>query len=152
MIDGPVTVVHVLVPEPPGERGGADRHVLDLASWQCSSGLRAVVVERGSPEYAHAARAAGLDVISASGRGRLKSIQMLIAAIDKLRPAVVHAHGCSADYWLAIARLVHAAPIRGRMVLTQHGIVEPPGIERRLVQMLCAREWQTGSSSAPKGS
>lgn len=119
------TVMHVLVPEPPGELGGADMHVLDLARYQQSAGLRPVVVERGSREFAERARDLGIEVLSASGLGFLPAVRFLADHIRRSNADVVHAHGYDADYWAAATRLVYRGLFRSRpLVFTQHGVVE----------------------------
>jgi len=120
-----LTVIHVLVPEPPGELGGADMHVLDLARYQQSAGLRPVVVERGSPEFAERARELGIEVVSASGLGLLRAIRVLADHIRRRNADVVHAHGYDADYWAAATRLANPGLFRShQLVFTQHGVVE----------------------------
>lgn len=122
---GVLTLLHVLVPEPPGERGGADLHVLDLALHQLAHGHRVAIAERGSPEFAGRARALGIPVVSASGLGRLAAVRQLGRTVKALRPDVVHAHGYDADYWAAATRIAGRRVARScRFVFTQHGVVE----------------------------
>lgn len=120
-----LTILHVLVPEPPGEMGGADMHVLDLATEQAKLGHRPIITERGSPEFAGRAADLGLEVRSASGRTFREAIRMLGAWVSASRPDIVHAHGYDADYWAIAAMAPHRSPLRGRpLVLTQHGVIE----------------------------
>lgn len=119
-----LSVLHVLVPEPPGEVGGADMHVRDLATYQAASGMAAAVIERGSPEYAHRMRAWGIDVASVSGLSFRSAVARLADEIATRQPDVVHAHGYDADYWAAATRWRHPSLFGERaVVFTQHGIV-----------------------------
>ncbi|GAA5089297.1 glycosyltransferase family 4 protein [Nocardia iowensis] len=120
-----LTILHVLVPEPPGELGGADMHVLDLAVSQRAAGLRPVVIERGSEEFAARAGDLGLEVVSVTGAGFGTAVRRLGATIADVKADVVHAHGYDADYWAAAAKLSFPRLFRTRpLVFTQHGIVE----------------------------
>lgn len=120
-----LTVLHVLVPEPPGELGGADMHLLDLAVHQADVGLRPVVMERGSPEFASRLAREGVEVVSASGLTFRQAVRALNGQVASLGPDIVHAHGYDADYWAASAKLLDRAAFRRRpLVFTQHGVVE----------------------------
>jgi L-malate glycosyltransferase len=119
-----MTVLHTLVPEPPGEVGGADMHVLDLTRCQLHAGLRPVLIERGSPEFAERVRSSGVEVVSTSGLSFRASVRVLAEQASRLNADVIHAHGYDADYWAATARITHARSFYNRpMVFTQHGIV-----------------------------
>lgn len=135
-------VIHVLVPEPPGEVGGADLHVLDLARMQLLSGVRPVIAERGSPEYAMRARAAGIEVASFSGQTFGESVQQLGRLIERYSPDIIHAHGYDADYWAAATRVRYRKLLRTTpLVFTQHGVVEDTMWHRfkTLVDRMCTR-------------
>jgi glycosyltransferase involved in cell wall biosynthesis len=137
-----VTVVHVLVPEPPGELGGADMHVRDLVTYQISVGMTATVVERGSTEFADRMRRAGVGVVSASGLSFRAAVRRLAQEIAARDPDVVHAHGYDADYWAAAARWRYPSLFRDRsLVFTQHGVVEDTLWHRgkTLLDALCMR-------------
>lgn len=111
----PLTVVHVIRPEPDGSIGGADLHVLELAAAQTDLALaRSQVFAPGhGRDFAH--RAADLGVT-------LTSRPWQQARSDG---AIVHAHGYEAD----LIALVLAATCRlGRrppVAMTCHGIIEP---------------------------
>jgi L-malate glycosyltransferase len=118
-------VFHVLVPEPPGEVGGADMHVYDLATAQLASGTTPVVFERGSPEFAARLGSAGIEVVSATGLGMRAAVRFLATEIASGQPGVVHAHGYDADYWAAATRWAFPRLFARRpLVFTQHGVVE----------------------------
>lgn len=120
-----VRILHVLVPEPPGEVGGADMHVRDLAVEQQSSGAHPVVVERGSREFAERLRGSGVEVTSATGVGFWPAVRWLANEIATQRPDIVHAHGYDADYWAAATRWRYPSLFRQRhLIFTQHGVVE----------------------------
>ncbi|MCF6523659.1 hypothetical protein [Streptomyces sp. JJ36] len=51
-----LNVVHVICPQPPGHVGGSDLHVAELAAHQARTGLRPLVVQGRSPEYAERLR------------------------------------------------------------------------------------------------
>lgn len=142
MNDLGLRVLHVLVPEPPGEVGGADMHVRDLASYQAEAGLRPAVVERGSTEFADRLRRMGLVVSSASGLSFRAATRRLAEEISTRRADIVHAHGYDADYWAAAVRWRYPRLFRTRpLVFTQHGIVEDTVWHRckTLLDAGCAR-------------
>jgi len=121
----PLRVLHVLIPEPPGELGGADMHVRDLVAYQSSADLAPTVIERGSAEFADRLRSLGVGVVSATGLGFRPAVSRLAVEIADSRPDVVHAHGYDADYWAAAVRWRHPRLFRNRsLVFTQHGVVE----------------------------
>src|SRR5262245_8213788 len=99
-----LSVLHVLVPEPPGEVGGADMHVRDLARYQLGAGIDCAIVERGSTEFADRMRGQGVEVVSASGLSFPAAARLLARQVIERQPDVVHAHGYDADYWAAAAR------------------------------------------------
>ncbi|WP_327325222.1 glycosyltransferase family 4 protein [Streptomyces sp. NBC_01210] len=138
----PLTVLHVLVPEPPGEVGGADLHVIDLAAQQVADGHRAMVVERGSTEFADRVRETGLDVVSATGHSFLSAVRLLAQKITATDADIIHAHGYDADYWAAAARILYPRVFSGRpLVLTQHGVVDDTlwHKSKTALDVLCAR-------------
>lgn len=120
-----LSVLHVLVPEPPGEVGGADMHVRDQAVSQISQGTTAAVIERGSPEFADRVRQLGVEAVSLVGLSFRQAVRRLAEEVATRRPDVVHAHGYDADYWAAAAKLRYPKMFRDRAVIfTQHGVVE----------------------------
>lgn len=120
-----LSVLHVLVPEPPGEVGGADMHVRDLAASQTGQGMTAAVIERGSHEFGDRVRQQGIEVVSATGLSFRQALRRLAQEVDARQPDVVHAHGYDADYWAAAAKLRYPKLFRQRaVILTQHGVVE----------------------------
>src|SRR5262249_36134899 len=120
-----LTVLHVLVPEPPGEVGGADMHVRDLAVAQLATGMTPAVIERGSKEFPARLASAGIEVISATGLGMRAAVHVLAREIVRKRPDVVHAHGYDADYWAAATRCRFPRLFRHMpLVFTQHGVVD----------------------------
>jgi glycosyltransferase involved in cell wall biosynthesis len=137
-----LTVLHVLVPEPPGEVGGADMHVHDLARYQASAGLAPIVAERGSAEFAARIRGADVEVVSATGMSFQAAVRRLAKVIAGYEVDVVHAHGYDADYWAAATRRRYPGLFRNRpMVFTQHGVVEDTAWHRckTLLDAVCSR-------------
>ncbi len=135
-------VLHVLVPEPPGEVGGADMHVRDLARYQASAGLTPVVAERGSAEFAARIRGAGVEVVSATGMSFWAAVRHLAKVIAGYDVNVVHAHGYDADYWATATRRRYPRLFQDRpLVFTQHGVVEDTAWHRckTLLDAACSR-------------
>jgi L-malate glycosyltransferase len=120
-----LSVLHVLVPEPPGELGGADLHLLNLAQYQVRSGCEVTLIERGSQDFVVRASESNIDIISETGQSIVHAIRELARAVALKKPDIVHAHGYDADYWLAVARICYRGCFRNsKIVFTQHGIVE----------------------------
>jgi len=117
------SVLHLQVPEPDGERGGADRHLLDLAREQSVLGYTTEIVEYGSKMFAAEASQAADLVTSLTGSTYRQAIHGICARIEETRPDIVHAHGYDSDYLAAFARLRLGSKFSSKLVFTQHGIV-----------------------------
>lgn len=141
--DGRLGVLHVIVPEPPGEVGGADLHVLDLAAEQARSGqFSPVVLTVGSHEYVHRLVAASVPFVAVDSFRQLAPLVRL--RVLPLRAAfdVGHSHGYDADYLLAMLRFLFPRSW-GRLpaVMTCHGLMEGSPLHRvkTRVNSLCFR-------------
>lgn len=120
---GPIRVLHVIVPEPPGSVGGADMHVLDLASALRDEGLaEPVVLETLSQPYASRVRATGVTVVSAAGLDRFRTLRRLRSLMASRRFDVIHGHGYDGTWWALAAReMIRPRP---ELVVTCHGWIE----------------------------
>lgn len=114
-------VLHVLVPQREGAIGGADLHVLDLATQQQRTGWAPAIWSPRAPEsYRVLLRTAGLEVIDAPLNRPLD----LARLAGKLDVDVVHAHGYESNYLVATLRLLVPEWRRLPMVVTAHGWIE----------------------------
>jgi glycosyltransferase involved in cell wall biosynthesis len=119
-------VLHVIVPEPPGEIGGADLHTRDLARAQLHSGwFRPLVLEVGSEEYSRRLEAEGIPLLPGSRISRRQLLRRLRDLPASWRIDIVHSHGYDADF-LATALQLLFPRTWGRLpvVMTCHGLVE----------------------------
>ncbi len=119
-------VLHVVRPEEAGSIGGADLHVLELATAQARQGLcEPVVLAPGaSPGFLH--RASGLEVEVLDPltppRGRWRR---LAAVPRQLGTDLLHAHGYEADYLAAWLPTITPSWCGLPAVMTCHGIITP---------------------------
>ncbi len=121
-------VLHVIVPEPPGEVGGADLHIADLASEQLGAGsFEPLVLEAGSADYAARLARAGIPHLagSAGGGGRVALIRRLRELPETGRIALLHSHGYDANYLTYCLRHLYRSSW-GQLptVMTCHGWIE----------------------------
>jgi glycosyltransferase involved in cell wall biosynthesis len=118
--------MHVICPEPPGARGGADLHVRDLACAQNGRGINARVLVLSDKSFAETIAAAGAPASTttvlrapAHVAAFLKNASATKGANSR-RKAIVHAHGYEADYAASIGRLLAG---HGAVVMTSHGFL-----------------------------
>jgi L-malate glycosyltransferase len=116
-------ITHVVRAKPPGELGGAESHVFDLALSQLAAGHHVRVVLLGP---AHIATAVETDVPTV----RLDSMSMvtwlrgLRAEIRDNPPHVLHSHGYRADLIARCMRRVRGRECsRAAAVVTVHGFI-----------------------------
>ena len=122
------SVVHLIVPEPPGEIGGADLHVLDLARLQMRRGiLKPFVLCNTSEEYAFRLQQAHIPHAFVRSYSRRPW-----SIFGKVRPAVqmnsvrlLHSHGYDSDFmaW-TLRQLFPQSWGNLPIVMTCHGLVE----------------------------
>jgi L-malate glycosyltransferase len=121
----PLTVLHVLSPFSPGETGGADEHVADLASCQLHAGrVRPVVLSLGAKGYSERMSALGVAAVD-TAPARPVALRTLAAMLDRFDVAVVHSHGYDADFLTAHAR-ARRATRDAAILATVHGLVTQP--------------------------
>lgn len=126
-------VLHILDPEPFGNVGGADLHVVDLATDQNLHGRfqPAVLLLTAAPMVEERLTAAGIEVLPgyALGRRYLELPLRLRSAMSRLAPDLLHSHGYDANYFACWAR-VHAPKYWARrpLLFTSHGWIDRPSL------------------------
>lgn len=119
-------VLHIVSPQPPGETGGVDLHVADLAAAQLESGLvRPHVLELGNKGYAQALAGRGVPATTIAIPYRVSVIGEVSDAIHRTSASVVHTHGYDADF-LGIAGWLRCPRPRAALVATVHGLIWTP--------------------------
>ncbi len=141
--DGRFGVLHVIVPEPPGEVGGADLHVVDLAVEQARSGqFSPAVLTVGSHEYVQRLVAASVPFVAVDSFRQLAHLARLRTLPLRAAVSVGHSHGYDADYLLAVLRFLFPRSW-GRLpaVMTCHGLMEGSLLHRVKTRLnsLCFR-------------
>lgn len=102
-------VLHVIVPEPAGEIGGADLHVFDLALAQKSQSLfQPIVLMTLNEEYADRLKNASIPYIPAHTFGNYLKIILKLAKLPVMKKiCLIHSHGYDANYLTYSLRLVY---------------------------------------------
>lgn len=123
-------IVQVIDPEPEGTIGGADLHVIDLASAQLQGGAHSpVILCTESTEYVSRLSKAGLQFVTHPRRGRywrrLPAVERLPATFGA---ELVHSHGYDANYLVWWLRRRHQGWARLRWVMTCHGWIETTAV------------------------
>lgn len=113
-------VLHVTRPQPDGEIGGADTHLLGLVRAQLQSGLDVHCSLFGNSSFARRLDEAGARVHYRPEDNQLRWLRQLLRVHDRFRPDVVHSHGYKGDY---VAAYLSAARRRTPFVATAHGLV-----------------------------
>lgn len=120
-------VLHVVVPEPAGEIGGADMHVLELAAAQKSrSAWEPLVLATENPEYAERLEGAGVEHVPGHHAANYPALLRMAARVaGGHRLSLIHSHGYDCDYLTFLLRLLHPFTW-GRIptVITCHGWIE----------------------------
>lgn len=121
-IPSALRVLHIIVPQREGATGGADLHVLDLATAQQQAGDTepSILAPRASRDYLQRLSAAGLEVLS-PGLLRLGRYRDLPRVRDI---QLIHAHGYEANYLVAAMRAMCHRWRRTPLVITAHGWIE----------------------------
>jgi glycosyltransferase involved in cell wall biosynthesis len=117
-------ITHVLRPKPPGEIGGADLHVVDLAAEQNAQGHQARVMCLGPAGVAEWLRRRRVPHVVVDSMSMLEWGRALHATLRSDPPDVVHTHGYRADL---VAMLVGSSVPDGRRRIsatTVHGFIE----------------------------
>ncbi|NEC08175.1 glycosyltransferase family 4 protein [Streptomyces sp. SID7909] len=134
------TVLHVIRPQPPGEVGGADLHIADLAEEQNRTGARALVCHYGNPEYGALLDARGIENSGLPADGLRRWTRHLRAYVEEIGPTLVHSHGYDADY-VTTALKVMSGTGKGKFpsyVISGHGFIRT-GIKLRAMTVLNER-------------
>lgn len=119
-------VLHVVSPQPPGETGGADLHVADLATAQLAGGpVRPHVLELGNKGYAGALAGRRVPVTTIANPYRASVFGEVSDAIREVSADVVHTHGYDADL-LGVAGWLRRPRPRPALVATVHGLIWTP--------------------------
>ncbi len=119
-------VLHILSPQPPGETGGADLHVADLAAAQLAHGLvRPAILELGDKGYARNLTGREIPVATIADPYRASAIREVSHAICRVSPDIVHTHGYDADLLGVVGWLRSPRP-RPAVVATMHGLIWTP--------------------------
>jgi L-malate glycosyltransferase len=116
-------IVHVIRAKPPGEIGGADAHVVDLAVAQRLRGDDVAVVCLGPTRLGDALRSNGVPVAQTDSMSMVSWVRLLRAVLRSDRTDVVHSHGYRADL---VAMLVHRFVRRSKQptwAVTAHGFI-----------------------------
>lgn len=121
-----MNVLHVVSPHAPGETGGADLHVADLAIAQRASGpVRPHVLELGNKRFVEAIRDGGVSATTITRPYRVSVFGEISNAIRDVSAEVIHTHGYDADLLGAAGWLRGSSP-RPVLVATVHGLVWTP--------------------------
>ncbi len=119
-------VLHILSPQPPGETGGADLHVADLAAAQLAGGLvRPAILELGDKGYARTLTGWEIPAATVADPYHVSVISEVSDAICRVSPDIVHTHGYDADL-LGIAGWLRSPQPRPAMIATMHGLIWTP--------------------------
>lgn len=136
-------VLHIIVPEPIGEVGGADLHVLDLASAQVQRGAYSpIVLTTQNPEYAerlHLAKVPYVPNHLDSGTYHAKFLHWRDIPRN-YNINLIHSHGYDADYITFMLKLAYPK-IWGTLpvIMTCHGLMWSSYIHRlkTLLNLAC---------------
>jgi L-malate glycosyltransferase len=130
-------ITHVVRAKPPGELGGAETHILDLATGQLAAGHSVRVVLLGPAQIGDALRTR-VPTVSMDSMSMAVWLRKLRAEIQENPPDVLHSHGYRADLIAACARRSGCGMSRWTSVVTVHGFIKTsPGL--RLLTRL--NEW-----------
>jgi L-malate glycosyltransferase len=127
-------IVHAIRAKPPGEIGGADLHVADLAGQQAVHGHEVAVVSLGPAELTGVLRDRKIPHIAVPSMSMLDRARQLSAVIALRTPDVLHTYGYRADLVADAVgrRLFGKAPWSS--VLTAHGFIRTSVTTRALTR------------------
>jgi len=121
-----MNVLHIVSPQPPGETGGVDLHVADLAAAQLGDGqVRPHVLELGNKGFAEVLAERGVPATTIAFPYRASVIGEVSDAVGRASADVVHTHGYDADL-LGIAGWLRRPRPRPALVATVHGLIWTP--------------------------
>ncbi|MGH3835004.1 MAG: glycosyltransferase [Pseudonocardiaceae bacterium] len=115
-------VLHVIVPQRQGAIGGADLHVLDLASAQQQAGNHRplILTPRAPDDYLQRLHQADLEVLSPG----LFRVDRYIDLPRQRDITLIHTHGYEANYLVAAMRTISRRWNHLPLVVTAHGWIE----------------------------
>jgi L-malate glycosyltransferase len=119
-----IRVLHLVSPQPRGDAGGADLHVVDLANAQLRGGpVIPFVGELGDKGFAQRLTGMGIDSTSIERPYADAASQILRDECERRNAHVLHTHGYDAD--ALAAKALHGLPAgrRPAWVATVHGFV-----------------------------
>ncbi|MFE7573151.1 glycosyltransferase family 4 protein [Streptomyces sp. NPDC057521] len=134
------SVLHLIRPQPPGEVGGADLHIADLAEEQIRSGVEVVVCHYGNPEYGELLRSRGIANLHVETRGLRWWLRSVRRQVRADRPVVIHSHGYESDYVATALRLLpgDSGARNAAFVISSHGFIRT-GVKLRAMTLLNER-------------
>ncbi|MGH3713101.1 MAG: glycosyltransferase family 4 protein [Micromonosporaceae bacterium] len=122
-------ITHVIRAKPPGELGGADLHVLDLAAAQVRQGHDVRVILLGPAEISGSLRERGIPSLQIDSMSMVDWVRALRLALRADPTDVLHTHGYRADIIAAVIRPLLRGVPRWRSVVTVHGFIRTsPGL------------------------
>src|SRR5882757_2494891 len=119
-------IMHVIRAKPPGELGGADLHVADLARRQLAANHDVSVVCLGRAEVTGVLRRRAIPHIEVNSTSTLRMVAALRREIRSRAPDVLHSHGYRADLVTAATPLVTRDRRPTVTVMTVHGFISTP--------------------------
>lgn len=120
---GPLRITHVIRAKPPGELGGADLHLVDLAACQLLKGHQVRVVCLGPAEVVGVLRRRGIPYFELTSMSMVRWTWFLILELRRYPPDILHSHGYRADIISLLATYSVFARRRWTTVMTVHGFV-----------------------------
>ena len=123
MVAEPFAVTHLIRAKPPGELGGADGHLLDLATAQAAEGHRVRVIFLGPTSLTAAVGERGIPVVQVHSMSMVNWVRAVHAELRDNPPDVLHSHGYRADLVAVALRRFRPPSARWILVLTVHGFL-----------------------------
>lgn len=115
-------ITHVVRAKPPGELGGAESHLFDLATAQLAAGHNVRVVLLGPAQIGRALRER-VPTVDTDSMSMAAWLWKLRTELRTNRPDVLHSHGYRADLIAASLRPLGGGAPRWASVMTSHGFI-----------------------------
>ena len=123
MSDRELRIVHVIRAKPPGEVGGADLHVVDLAEAQMAQGHEVLVICLGRAGITRSMRDRGIPHVEVDSKLMAHWVRALRALLRSDPPDVLHTHGYRADIVPTFAVRFIRGKHRWTSAMTVHGFI-----------------------------
>jgi glycosyltransferase involved in cell wall biosynthesis len=123
MSDRELRIVHVIRAKPPGEVGGADLHVVDLAEAQMAQGHEVLVICLGRAGITRSMRDRGIPHVEVDSKLMAHWVWALRALLRSDPPDVLHTHGYRADIVPTFAVRFIRGKHRWTSAMTVHGFI-----------------------------